>query len=101
MPYPQDVEGGEDDDDEEEGIVVEDGECGGLVLGNLDHNEPTKKFLSTDTYNKCSGLFTYDTNRTQGCRSGPFWSDPDNFHRILSVLWQCKVVVPINKEKIF
>jgi len=34
----------------------------------------------------------------QGCGSGsgPFWSDPDlgNFHRIriLSVLWQCKVL---------
>jgi len=30
----------------------------------------------------------------QGCGSGSFWSDPENYHRIriLSVLWQCKVV---------
>ena len=29
----------------------------------------------------------------EGCRSGPFWSDPENCHRIwiLSVLWQCEV----------
>ena len=40
---------------------------------------------------------------TQGCGSGPFWLDPENFHRILirilSVLWQCIVVK--NRKKHF
>ena len=33
--YTQDVEGGDDDEGEEEGVVVENRECCGLVLGNL------------------------------------------------------------------
>jgi len=39
-------------------------------------------------------IFTGGGDSNQGCGSGPFWWDPENFRRIrnLSVLWQRKFV---------